>query len=615
MTTDGMNDPVTPATGEPQRRLPLEFLPAGREEGAQADGGKTTDLPGTACRRFIPTNREDLLLQLSSLAISRDFPTGMTVVPVQADMLAVLPDGLRAEEVSLLQAGRVQRFPVLVELREPTGEARAVFGISEVAALYFRSQREADDFRFRPVDEFDTEAMSCRVDPERFGLPGAARFSNGPQGQVQMQDRGRFADRIAGGLCSLFELGATSRSCWPDIAGLLCGPGVPGPHQDVTLSGALLWEAAPARNGTHASAVLRAFIAHASGERAGALVSKVHAHLTDGTEDAVEVRKAERWFAMANAVLENRVRLDGDLLSDDGSVALRAALLACVAGDVGALIPFMHASRPAGRRVIVAAAFLIGLRTGVTDMPWTMKRGHLGVLPPMIVALQKTAPEAGASVDMGFRIEPDEMPTGVVLRLLWNDQEIACWQPFEAEEPRSDAPARYGDAEGDADSVTEPHLAAQSGEAGSAGAPLGSDNGVLESGGVNFIRSPEGRSIELLRPELPRQRGATMKCTLTEDDRLRKPKEILEAASARGLLWRVGVTPEGVAALYMDLPDWPNDTLQEELSGTLEEALDSYLVKKKPRATAASPRRRKTAVTKSGADAAPTPAVNQAGDE
>jgi hypothetical protein len=530
-------------------------------------------------------------------------------------MLVVLQDGLRAEEVSVLQAGRVQRFPVLVELREPVREARAVFGISEVAALCFRSEREADDFRFRPVDEFDTEAMSCRVDPERFGLPGAARFSNGPQGPVQMQDRGRFADRVAGGICSLFELGAATASCWPDIADLLCGPAVPGLHQEVTLSGALLPEAAPAPNGTHASAVLRAFIAHASGERAGALVAKVHAHLTGGTEDAVEIRKAERWFAMANAVLENRARLDGDLLSDEGSVALRAALLACVADDVGALIPFMHASRPAGRRVIVAAAFLIGLRTGVMDMPWTMKRGHLDVLSRLIVALQGATPDFAESVVPAFRIEPDEMPAGVVLRLFWNDHEVTSWQPFEAVEPRSDTPARHEGAEGDADPVTESPLAAPSEEAGSAGAPLGSDNGALESGDVNRIRSRDDRSIELLRPEPPRQRGVTMKCTLTKDDRLRKPKEILEAACTGGLLWRVGVTPEGVAALYMDLPDWPNESLQEELSGTLEEALDAYLVKKKPRAAAKSTRRGKTAVTNAGADAALTLPVNQAGGE
>jgi hypothetical protein len=92
-----------------------------------------------------------------------------------------------------------------------------------------------------------------------------------------------------------------------------------------------------------------------------------------------------------------------------------------------------------------------------------------------------------------------------------------------------------------------------------------------------------------------------MRCILFETDRLRKPKEILESACTEGLLWRVGVSPEGTAGLYADLPDWPDESVLEELSGTLQPALDLYLMTKKPRAAAASARRAKAGARRSGA--------------
>jgi hypothetical protein len=383
---------------------------------------------------------------------------------------------------------------------------------------------------------------------------------------------------------------------------LICHSGEVGPLHEITLQGAFALEPASALNLGQADAVLQAFITHAAGGGGRELVGKVHANLASGTADAGKIRTADRWATMANAVIQNRASLGGDLLSDQGSVALRAALLASVADDVRALIPFIHAPRPAGRRVIVAAAFLIGLRTGVTDMPWAVKRAHLTTLSPLIVALREAVPEERQRVGREFQIEPDETPVGVVLRLLWNDQEVACWKSCEIEGSDRKAIVEHERSGGDGNFIT--NLVPQPSKADSAGASISSDNATPENEKQNCIRSHGGRLIELFRPEPPQQRGVTMRCALSETDRLRKPKEILEAACSGGLLWRVGVSSEATAALYADLPDWPDDSMLGELSRTLEHALGVYLVKKKSRA-AASPRQRKAGGKKLSVESAP----------
>lgn len=585
-TKDFRNDPMEPGTQAPQQQLAFDGMTDSGDESAAAGGPGPVNSAATARCLFVPTNREDVLLQLSSLAFSRNYPAGLTVVAVQDDALALLPDGLRVEEASLLQNGRPGRFPVLVELREPASVERGAFGIAEIGALCFRNQADADDFRFRPVDEFDTEALPCRVDPALFDLPGAARFRNSPQEVPELQNCAAFSDRVAGGVCSVLELGATEPACWQEIANLLSSGCVGASSHEVTLARALAWKRLPASEGAQVDAVLGAFMTHEAGDSSSSLVARIHSDLHFGNENAGQLRIAERWFAMANAVLQNRARLDGQLLSDEKSVALRAALLASVVDEVRALIPFMHAPSPAGRKVVVTAAFLIGLRSGITDMPWAMKRIHLNVLSPLIVALREGGAETRERVGQAFQFEPDETAPDVVLRLFWNDHEIACWQP-----QRMEAPLPASGADGDAFSVTEPRPdPIASADASGERATDGPENDAPTS-----ILAADGRSIELLPPEPPRQRGVTMRYVLSGTERLCKPKEILVIACTGGLLWRAGVSADGAEALYADLLQWPDDVLLAETSGALGPALGAYLAKKKTRASAGSSRSGKTA--------------------
>ncbi len=120
----------------------------------------TDESGGNSARLFFPCNREDALLLLGSLCISEFFPIQSIQLPVQTEGLAIISSGLRGSESQLLAAGRSERFPVLVEVKsEVVGRLPRVIGYEDIIGLKFQTQAQADDFRFRPVDEFDTETF------------------------------------------------------------------------------------------------------------------------------------------------------------------------------------------------------------------------------------------------------------------------------------------------------------------------------------------------------------------------------------------------------------------------------------------------------------------------
>jgi hypothetical protein len=192
-------------------------------------------------------------------------------------------------------------------------------------------------------------------------------------------------------------------------------------------------------------------------------------------------------------------------------------------------------------------------------MPWAMKRAHLGILSPVLVQLQELRDGARDAVGKAFQIEPEELPAGVRLHLVFNSQEVACWEPGNA------AGSAYGSEVADPSSVAS------------------SDQAAAQVGNLNVIASYEGRSIELRSVASPHGKGVSVMCPLLATDRLRKPTEILQRACSEGLLWRVGVRPDGTAALYADLPERPDELALGELTRTLEYALGMYLVKERTR--------------------------------
>jgi len=531
------------------------------DNAAELQSDQVFSAEASSRRNFVPSNRERIMQQLGALVLSPGFPPRAGTPADAAGAPLLIHDGLRSEEIAVLADGRPRRFPVLAEIRpEACKDGTPAFGIVDVAALYFRNEDEASDFRFRPFDELDTEYLSCVVDPSLFALDGASRFDiPGHTASSESERKAALADRIGGGVSCLLELTSVDPACRQTVADLLSRQGSVPWLECLSRFSISAAECDP--SSAHA-AIMRAFIEHEAGSRSR-LVEEIGRYLGEVTDPEV-ARALPAWLNRADAVLSNRMVLDGKVLSDDGTIALRAAILAVVVDNVQDLAAFLYAERPAGRQVVVAAALLIGLRTGVRDLSWHRKLPHLDLLSPLLVALhdpEHVVRDGGLSA---FQEEPDETVVPFELVLYWRDHPLFRWTP---------------ELSGSATAVP---LTASAVNMHSEELRQEPADYIGQGARKAMVEGPDGRVIEVTTSASVSQ-TMNLRLVLGKDDHLRKQKEILAVACSPDIWWRVGVTAEGVEALYADIQASPGDEVMETTIQRLSVALSLYLVPAKPK--------------------------------
>jgi hypothetical protein len=542
------------------RQLELEASVAGES----VDGPQQEKLSGrddqSASRMFVASNRELVLEQLAAMVLSPYFPSAQIPADTVTRPPFLVSDGLTRAEIDVLAAGLPQRFPVLVEVRPEVARTDSgAIGVRDVLGLRFMNQGDADDFRCLPFDELDTAFFPCEAEPALFALDGAVRPGIAdPTSRPDARLRGGVADRVAGALCCLLELGAAEPACWAAIAGILARVSVASHASGIDL-GSVLSPPDKSADGI-GSAVARAFMTHEGGAP-GTLIDEVAQRVTLSATDSTLAPTVSRWLDIARAVLGNRAVLSGEMLSDGGSIPLRAAILAVVVDDVGQLVPFLHAERPAGHTVIATAAALLGLRTGLRNLSWRTKAPHLDLLSELLVALHEEDIGDRVKAVYTFEMEPEETAGGAEFVLWWRNQELARWT----------------NCSGNPDDATHAPspLPEQVREAGvsSTDVPAVESSDSLPS----FIETRDGRRIEVIR-STDAPRILTLRAVLPEADKLRKAKEIFEAACQGGVWWRVGMGADGSRALYLDVPCTNDAQALHDAARTLAGALAVYVV-------------------------------------
>lgn len=554
------------------RQLELDGFIADAAADSPQPAIRPDDMSQSPARMFVPSNRELVLEQLAAMVLSPHFPAASGTTSVTARLPFLVTDGLSTDEIDDLAAGQPQRFPVLVEVRaEAVQGASGVVGIRDVLGLRFRNQDEADDFRSFPFDELDTAFFRCEAEPGLFGLDCPVRSANVdvavlPDALV----RGEVADRIAGAICCLLELGTAEPACWNAISDLLCASPLAPEAMGLELR-AIVSPSDGLKVGV-GGAVAQTFMAYERGAP-GRLIEEVAHRVEQSSSGPALGPVVSRWLNVARAVLGNRVELNGEILSDGGSIPLRAAILAAVVDDVGNLVPFLHAERPAGRKVVAAAALLLGLRTGLRNLSWSRKAPHLNLLSDLLVALHDERSGEHFKAGEGFGMEPEETDSGEKFVLCWRNQVLGKWTScVESPNDTSNVPSTPPEQ---ATSAVEP-LAGEPPAASLPSTP-------------SFLAGPNGRWIEVIQLA-DESNATTLRVALEEGEKLRKSKEIFEAACRPGICWRVGTAEDGSNALYMDLPYVPSELALHNAVETLAGALAVYVVPPKtPRKKNASP--------------------------
>lgn len=509
---------------------------------------------GQSPRYFFPCNREDALVLLSGMLISPAFFINGIRLAVQNDQIAIIDGALRKSEEELLSGDRPERFPLLMEIGpEVAGRSARDISPGEIVRLVFRTTEESEDFRFRPVDEFDTESLRSSVEPALFGGDGEVRFALRPPLDESDDDTGYVADRLAGAVHGALSLARSAPQLGPAIIDFFARNGSAEGPESLSFSiacEALHVVAADSVPTRRQSAVVAAF-ANDEGLGARALIQSVAGNFAaTGSRSDEEARQESRWEATAHDAIRGRIAIDGDQVSDQGSILLRAALLGAIGDKPTSLLAFLAAEKPSGVRVTLQGSFLAGLKRGVLRTSWKDKSQDA----PWISALLREVIAAPAGVGVrdslvSVRTEVLNGHTTITIAVAGHDVVT-----LQAKSPDSE------------DHLTSEWLKS------------------LASSGYEILgqgRSPHSwivaltpdQPVEVSHAEAGDIHFPVMRYHLEEGRKFKKVKEVSAALENVGMFWHRSMDSMGSECLYCDLPALPGPDGRTVLSTKLSEAI------------------------------------------
>jgi hypothetical protein len=512
-------------------------------------------------RIFFPANREDALLLLGGLCISEYFSTPDIALAVNDNGIAVIEQGLRATEASLLERGQKRNFPLLIELHDWGGyHEPATILPHEISAIWFRSRSECDEFRFRSVDEFDANTYRCDVDSELFGLQGVSRF--GLRAGSAFAELGKLADKLSDGVISILDLANRQPSCREAVCmffrGTQVGEASSGLDFATAINAALQSGETSTNDNPIRTAVVSAFLSAVDSsprsllEQIGLLIAE-QSPVSGNTPDPVS-----RWLEFSDTVVRNQIALTGDRLSDEKSVLLRAALLGLMVDEIDALETFLNAEKPSGYRVTTIAAFLVGLKRGIVSNPWEQKRRFIDSAPYLISEFLQAIVRNPRSLTEVMSVTRREVANGHELSIMCSQRSLATWEVeniFELNESEIILASALG--MDSSSSVTHsPH-----------------SHGFC-------IKTSTGRVLEV-SAQSKGSNCISLRYYLGSDQKFRKAKDLLEYGSAGGRVWYPARDEEGQDFLYCDLVSAPDNEGRQVLMDALDAALGHLLIPRK----------------------------------
>jgi hypothetical protein len=531
-------------------------------------------------RLFFPCNREDALLLLGSLCISEFFPNQSIKLPIQTEGLAIISSGLRSSEAEILAAGRPERFPILIQVRsEIVGRIPRVIGYEDIIGLTFQTQTQADDFRFRPVDEFDTEAFECEVNPAIFNWEGEARFSLRIQCDDSTLTIGRGADRLTAGVGALLTLGLEQEICRASVVRFLDGSMHLQLGEEeidfVTACEIIFNLKGEVSHSKSQVSVVTSFAADMRAGPIGLIDDVVERYTALAVADGHTPKRIGTWADIARDTLKGRMALDGDQLSDDKSVILRGALLGTITERVDALSAFLEADKPSGPNVTTQAAFLLGLKQGLLSMSWRDKKLQLKTLSQLAKVIISALANNSKSFDKIFLVSRNETETTNTSVISIAQNTLADWTSKKEVVPDVVALERFNELS----------------QMGYAIEALGRSRHSW------LIRLDPKHLIEFVGCVAGDRKFWILRFYFNEDQKIKKAKDLAIAFCDRGMFWYPSTDEAGLIYLSCDLLSLPDESDSKLLSLTLDDAVMACVVPPKVSVTAKKVSNKKSIMT------------------
>lgn len=359
----------------------------------------TAEQPSTAKPLYACSTFGDLLACLSRLRVTVEPLPGLEHLGGRP----VVSGGISGQDVARLSGPASYEFPVLVEIpaysRCTDGWLAQSVPVARTGALVFRSEAERERIVNAMLDDVPVEGLSTRVQPELFERTETALpVGKPPQGPPA---RTWIADAIGGAMCGLllavsrradcakvFEEGFLGRSRhWPGAVEILreVASGTPPAPERQSLALAAFTAALrlSGKPGLDPDSVLDLF---------SGIVDEWHVR-TD--VEAVElwtryVREITSW---QRALSATEVR---DPIDEKGNVVLRALLLSLFRERIDHVLEDRVDGELPGARVTLAAAMLVGMRTGLHRCSRELKVPFAAALGELAAAVESPGDAAVA---------------------------------------------------------------------------------------------------------------------------------------------------------------------------------------------------------------------------
>lgn len=367
-------------------------------------------------RFFVVLNRN---LFLRSLAAFRIQPASLypsfadPLTGAAGNQLLLVRKGIPESWSEQIASSRENEFPVLLELN--LGGLNKFFTensmwallplcipMTEVSNVFFPRKEQIEEFTVRRYDDVVTDLVPIkhskglfkldRVEtvegdsPELFNSDKGSPSGDIPISEIQEaglneknQAHHTQDDSVAGALCCLLKM-------LPD-----------GARWHQSLIPIVLQESGPEQTNKISKDVLSAFVRLISPQHPrtteyqirSAIKVFMNNSLSDGwqstqvlneiaskiitapSEEGIDAKLIDNWKELSLDILENKC--DCDPLTDEGQVALRAILLACLRKKPETVASAADSYLRAGKMVTAIAGFLCGLSSGISSLPREMK--------------------------------------------------------------------------------------------------------------------------------------------------------------------------------------------------------------------------------------------------
>ncbi|WKT74339.1 MULTISPECIES: hypothetical protein [Acinetobacter] len=329
---------------------------------------------------YFPTNREDILLILSSINFNfKNTPLNIKVAMGPKQIPYQFNGSIGPNEVMAL-SGHEKNFPVLIA--SETKIKKGNLNLSDIHHLVFRSQQEMDDFKFRAIAEFDTESIKSLVNPALFE---SFAKQEKKMTMIQLQNTENYQSHIVSGLLNLLHVARWKGYDLTTFDHFF--------QRDENSIRSLIELILDLSGSTYQKnyltlAIIQTILENGKLSSASLLENIKNKWLDLWAEEAPPSDEMV-WFRYMNSIINSTQALNLDKLTDEGgSVFLRAATLLIMSDDLNILKSFNDQSPNIGLKVLNYAAFLIGLKSPLYRRSWVDKKDSVYLLEEFASAVE-----------------------------------------------------------------------------------------------------------------------------------------------------------------------------------------------------------------------------------